>query len=117
MTKTRYLSGLPAATITIEAHEIECVIDTGFDGALMLPISIIQKCDLRKKAQIQCLLADGTLSQKDVFDGEICWLEQKRKVRIVAMNTNFALIGMKLLNEAKTVLSPSKNILTIEPVS
>lgn len=116
MTKTRYLSGLPAATIIIEAHEIECVIDTGFDGALMLPISIIQKCNLRKTAQIQCLLADGTLSQKDVFDGEINWLDQKRRVRIVSMNTNFALIGMKLLNDARTVMQPSNNILTIEPV-
>ncbi len=115
MTKTRYLSGLPSATITIEAHEIQCVIDTGFDGSLMLPISIIQQCNLRKTAQVQCLLADGTLSQKDVFDGEIFWLDQKRKVRIVAMDTDFALIGMKLLNDARTVMQPSNNILTIEP--
>lgn len=116
MTKTRYLSGLPAATITIEAHEIECVIDTGFDGALMLPISIIQECNLRKAAQIQCLLADGTLSQKEVFDGEIIWLGQKRKTRIVAMDTDFALIGMKLLTHARTTLQPSHDILTVEPV-
>jgi len=114
MTKTRYSSGLPMATVVIGAHEIECVIDTGFDGSLMLPTNIIQKFDLKKATTIQCLLADGTLSQKDLFEGEIIWLGQKITTRIVAMDADFALIGMKLLADARTTMHPAKNILTIE---
>ncbi len=115
MTKTRYSSGLPLATITIEAQEIECVIDTGFDGSLMLPTNIIQKCNLKKTTTIDCLLADGTLSKKDLFEGDIIWLGQKRKARIVGMDADFALIGMKLLTDAITTMHPAKNLLTIEP--
>ena len=116
MTKTRYLFGFPFATIVIGSDEIECMIDTGFDGALMLPTRIVRKFGFQKTATAECILADGTISFTELFEADIVWLEQKRKTRIIAMNTDFALIGMKLLADARTTLQPAQDILTVEPI-
>jgi clan AA aspartic protease len=116
MTETRYLFGFPFATIRFKSHTIECLIDTGFDGAVMLPIEIAQKYQLQKAGLVECTLADGTTSYTESFEAEVLWLNSKRKITVVGMEADFALIGMQLLADAKTTLSPSQKILTIEPV-
>ena len=115
MTKTRYLLGFPFATISLKSKDIECMIDTGFDGALLLPLQTIQEYRLPKIGFIKYTLADGSISFTDTFAAEIDWLEKRKTVTIIGMEADFALIGMQLLADAKTTLQPRKNVLTIEP--
>ena len=116
MTETRYLLGFPFATITLKSRDIECMIDTGFDGALLLPLQTIQEHRLHKTGFIKCTLANGSISFTDTFAAEVNWLDSRKTITVIGMEADFALIGMQLLANAKTTLQPCKNILTIEPV-
>jgi len=113
--KTHYLFGLPFVTISIGNREIDVLIDTGFNGALSLPDSVMEGITLLKMGPTEYVMADGTISSSDMYAAEIMWLGKVREVEIISSTSDIPLIGMDLLQYAKTTLYPSKNILSIEP--
>lgn len=112
--KTRYFLGLAFATITVNGREIEALIDTGFNGSLMLPLDEVQKNNLKRVGKAQYTMADGTVSESSVFIAEIEWFKGKKKVPVVSSASEFPLIGMELLYHTKLTLHPSKNILAVD---
>lgn len=103
---------LPVGQITVEA-----IVDTGFNGALCLPITIINQLGLKKMGSFHYILADGNLAKTDSYYLDLEWLGQKKGIDIISSNDEIALIGMELLQEARTTLDPQRSILTIEPSS
>jgi clan AA aspartic protease len=77
-------------------HEINAVIDTGFDGYLTLPESLVALLGLTWQSRGRVLLADGSENVCDVFDGTITWDGTHRRISIDAAETE-PLIGMALL--------------------
>ncbi len=110
----RYLFGLPFITTAVESEEIEFLLDTGFNGAILLPLDKIKKLGLKSFAVTQYALADGSHAVSEVFEAEVEWLEHTKKVAVIGVQSAFALLGMELLKSAKTTLNPSKNIIKIE---
>lgn len=111
--KTRYLFGLPLVTITLYSQEIEALLDTGFDGWLMLPEPIIQKLNLGYIGQTEYELADGEVVESVLYEAELGWLGEKKKISVVSTPSDLSLLGMGLLANAKTIIRPAKNILQI----
>ncbi len=114
--KTRYFMGLPFVTLHIGKKEIEAIIDTGFNGALLLPQEIITEMKLKKIGISDYIMADGTTSETELFLSEIEWIGEKKKVTVVSSSSDIALVGMELLYDIKLTLSPAEEILTIEPI-
>lgn len=52
----------------------ECVIDTGFDGALILPLAVAERLRLPIVARLVFELVGGARMSADVALGEIEWL-------------------------------------------
>ena len=77
-------------------HEIVAVVDTGYNGTLMLPTVKIAEMRLSWTASVSATLADGSTKKFDVFNGTIRWHGNPRSVEIDASN-GCALIGMSLL--------------------
>tara|TARA_Y100000034_G_C6779435_1_gene348239 strand:+ start:427 stop:774 length:348 start_codon:yes stop_codon:yes gene_type:complete len=111
---TRYLFGLPFVTINIKGKEIEAILDTGFNGYLMIPTSIIENLSLEKIGRAQYALADGQSSDCEIYLTEIEFVGKIKKVAVVSSPSDFALLGMELLKDVKTTLFPEKEILKIE---
>jgi len=109
----RYLFGLPFVSIKINEQEVEFLIDTGFNGSLLMPLEKIQSLGLQSVAVAEYALADGSITQSDIFEGEINWFGIK-KVAVVSSPSDFYLLGMELLRNVKTTLEPEKNKLSIE---
>ena len=65
--KTRYLFGIPFVTIFIKNIEVECLIDTGFNGALMLPKENVDTLHLPRAGVAEYMLADGSASSSEVY--------------------------------------------------
>ncbi len=65
--KTRYLFGLPFASVTIDSSNIEFLVDTGFNGALMLPKELVEKLNLKRIGFTKYTMADGTISKAAIF--------------------------------------------------
>ena len=90
------------------------LIDTGFDGALVLPLSVIQRCRFPHVSTAEYTMANGTLTTAEVFRATIKWLDKTKTILVVAGNDDTSLLGMELLKHAKTTLIPNQNILMIE---
>ena len=112
--KTFYSDKLPFTRITVNHHKIDVVIDTGFDGALLLPLNLVQKLQLRKIGMVEYVVADGSISKGELFITQIEWFNGVREVTVMAAETEFSLIGMDILFHAKIMLWPVKDVLTIE---
>lgn len=112
--KTRYLFGLPVVTIFVCSREIEALLDTGFDGWLMLPETIVQELKLEQIGETDYELADGEVVESILYEAEIDWLGEKKKISVVATPSDLSLLGMGLLANTKIMLRPAKNILQIE---
>jgi clan AA aspartic protease len=76
--------------------EIECVVDTGFEGFLTLPPNIVAEFELPYVAPIDANLADNSRIVTNVHQGMILWNGVERVIPILSMGRR-PLIGTALL--------------------
>src|SRR5262245_31914365 len=77
-------------------EKIEAAIDTGFTGALSLPLAVVQRLELPWREWIVAVLADGSEIKLGSHDAAVLW--NKRRLKIMVDATDAApLVGMKLL--------------------
>jgi clan AA aspartic protease len=78
--------------------EIECVVDTGFEGFLTLPPSIVAELGLPYLININANLADNSSVETNVYLATIIWNGAERNVAVLAMGRR-PLIGTALLED------------------
>lgn len=79
-----------------QRETIEAIVDTGYDGALTLPPTMIRELELRWISFGDATLADGSEINFDVYEGIILW--DRRRVSIAIDSSDATpLIGMQLL--------------------
>ena len=81
---------------TGQEQETEAIIDTGFDGCLSLPSSLIVLLSLEWRQRGRTLLADGSETVFDIYEGIVLWDGQIRRIPVHEAETT-PLIGMSLL--------------------
>jgi clan AA aspartic protease len=64
--------------------QLSAVIDTGYNGHLTLPPSIIQSLKLASAGKLRGMLADGTIISMNTYIAQIEWLSGPRKVVVTA---------------------------------
>jgi len=74
-------------------QDVDAVIDTGFTASLTMPVTAL---GLQRQSGSQAVLADGTLSQFDVYAAEVEWDGTWRPVLVSAVGAE-VLVGMGLL--------------------
>lgn len=79
-----------------QEQEIEGGIDTGFDGSLSLPPTLIDALGLPWRRRGRALLADGSESVFDIYEATIMWDGAPRRIAVDAADTD-PLLGMALL--------------------
>ena len=102
---------------TGQEQEIEAIIDTGFDGCLSLPSSVILSLGLGWRERGRALLADGRESVFDIYEGTVLWDGRARRIPVHEAET-IPLVGMSLLQGYElTVQVQSGGSVTIKPLS
>lgn len=95
---------------------IDAVVDTGFDGWLSLPHSLVRELDLPWQSLGRALLADGSECEYDIHDGAVLWDSAHREISIDACDSE-PLVGMRLLEGFEVVLPVRKGSpFTIAPI-
>lgn len=79
-----------------QEHEIEAVIDTGFDGSLTLPPALVTALGLPWRRRGRALLADGNESVFDICEATVIWDGRARRVSVDEVDV-MPLVGMSLL--------------------
>jgi clan AA aspartic protease len=91
----------------------ECVLDTGFDGAVILPSAVAERLLLPKVARLVFELVGGARMTADVALGEIEWLGERRSVEVIMSEGNDALVGTEILESAKLTVDYGNRLVTI----
>lgn len=78
--------------------EIECVVDTGFEGALTLPLAMVANFELPYLTQLNANLADDSNVLTDLYLATVVWHGIEREVAVLAMGRR-PLIGTALLED------------------
>jgi clan AA aspartic protease len=79
-----------------QQQRVKAVIDTGFDGWLSLPSSLIGLLGLPWSRRGRALLADGSESIFDIYEATVLWDRRRRRIPVDEADTD-PLVGMALL--------------------
>jgi clan AA aspartic protease len=79
-----------------QQQRIEAVIDTGYDGWLCLPPSLIVLLGLPWQRRSRAVLADGSQIGFDIYRGRVVWDRRQRQIPVDEADTE-PLVGMALL--------------------
>jgi clan AA aspartic protease len=77
-------------------QEVDAVVDTGFDGSLSLPPTIITALDLPYRQRGRAILADGSETLFNIYEATVNWDGQPRRIKVDDADTD-PLAGMELL--------------------
>ena len=94
-----------------QEQEIEAIIDTGFDGWLSLPSSLVAGLGLVWRRRGRALLADGSESVFDIYEATVDWDGEARRVPVDEAEA-IPLVGMSLLEgyELTVQAQPGGNV-------
>src|SRR5262249_24571198 len=81
-----------------QQQRVKAVIDTGFDGWLSLPPALIALLGLPWRRRGRALLADGSESIFDIYEGTVIWNSRQRLIPVDEADTT-PLVGMALLED------------------
>jgi len=100
-----------------QEQEIEAIIDTGFDGWLCLPPSVVGLLGLVWRQRGRALLADGRESVFDIYEATVVWDGEVRRIPVDEAETA-PLVGMSLLEGYQlTVQAQAGGNVTIRALS
>ncbi len=77
--------------------DVEVMVDTGFDGQLVLPVSVVSAVGLTWKIDGTATLAGGSTQRTDYYDAEVEWGTNWVRVVVMALGSE-ALLGMEFLD-------------------
>ena len=80
-----------------QTREVAAVVDTGFNGYLTLPTTLVADLGLSEVGDGEAVLADGSEATFDVYSVTLVWDGEPRYVEAAAVGID-ALIGMMLLD-------------------
>ena len=83
--------------------DIEAVLDTGYNGSIMLTPPLIAQLGLEKYDTGQTHLADGQLVKTDLFIIRVVWQGNERIV-IADSGEGTALVGMAMLQDLRVTM-------------
>ena len=82
---------------------VEAAIDTGYNGFLTLPMSLIRDLDLPFKGTARATLGDGNEVRMDLFLAAVAWEEEPCEVLVLASEGR-VLLGMSMLAGSRVTL-------------
>ena len=90
------------------------LLDTGFNGHIMLPQSIIEELGLDQIGISDYLTASGDKKLTKVYIGKVLFFDREMEVPILSTNSDISLAGMELFKDCKIIIEQNKN--TVEVV-
>jgi clan AA aspartic protease len=79
--------------------KVIALIDTGFSGAICIPVKLAIQLGLELISEVTVEYADGTRKDELVFNGKIVWDRDTKDVEIYLTRSEEVLIGKELFND------------------
>jgi clan AA aspartic protease len=95
------------------SERIDCLLDTGFDGALVLPRSEANRLKLTILGRVPIIGVGRLRSIADIAELEVEWLGESRAVEVIISDGDDSLIGTQLLDGSRLVVDYINYIVTV----
>jgi predicted aspartyl protease len=95
--------------------EVPALIDTGFDGTLMLSLPKALSIGLKLSTVIPIELADGSIKNEYVFEGKVILGQEIVPVEIFLTTSDESLVGTALLCHHKLTIDFLRRAVVITP--
>lgn len=89
---------------TAIGETLDCLIDTGFDGALMLPRSEANRLNLAILGRVPIIGVGRIRAIVDIAELEVEWLGESRAVEVIISPEDDSLLGTELLDGSRLVV-------------
>ena len=89
---------------TAGRETLDCLIDTGFDGALVLPRSEVLRLNLTVLGRVPIIGVGRIRSVADIAELEVKWLGKTRAVEVIVSGGDDSLLGTQLLDVSRLVI-------------
>ncbi len=76
---------------------IECVLDTGFNGWLLLPRKFVEANSLLFVGREEVVMVEEISTEIDTAAAEVNWMDSDLSIHIFVSETDEALIGVEML--------------------
>jgi len=96
-----------------DGAEIECLIDTSSDGALMLPRLFVERLQLPVVGRLVFQVAGGTRINADIALAEVEWLAEERIFEVVVSESEDSLIGTEMRDGTELIINYTVLTVTI----
>jgi clan AA aspartic protease len=97
-----------------EEIELPAIIDTGYNGEVILSESKIQEMGLEFLGTIDTELADGGIVELDLFRGRIKWFDRIQEIAIGTTQSQDASVGTLLLADCKLDVNFKERWVSVE---
>ncbi len=94
--------------------KVECLIDTGFSGALCLPRNLVEEFGLTKIFEEEIYGIGLHKETVDVALATIIWFGEKTEIEILINNGDDRLLGSELLEDRILTINYKKRTLAIK---
>ncbi len=105
--------GNPVIELNIDGRKIEVLLDSGFNGSLMLPHGIIYELGLEQIGISDYINASGKENLTKVYLGKIKIFDNETEITILSTDADFSLAGMDLFHSCRIILEIDKDIVEI----
>ncbi len=104
----------PRIELRIAEYSLSLVIDTGFNGELMLPRRLLAPLGFAYSMASEAELADGSLVETSLYTGRIPWFGAERTVQAIATDSEDALLGTAMLFGVTLVMDVDEDRVELE---
>lgn len=98
---------------TASGESTECLIDTGFNGSLMLPREMVSRLGLQVLGRVSVIAAGGIKSIADIAELEIEWLGERHWTEVLVSAGEDALLGTEMLEGTRLTIDYAAHTVTI----
>lgn len=106
--------GLPLIKLVIKDKKIDALLDTGFNGQVMLPQKLIEELELEQIGLSDYMTASGESRVTQVYRSIVKLIDDEVEVIILSTDAGFSLAGIELFHEYKIVIERYKNLVEVE---
>jgi len=113
-----FSDGKPKIELTIigldNKIKVPAVVETGFDGALMLSLPAALQIGLRLSNMVQVELADGSIKKEYVFEAKVVLDKETVPVDVLLTSSDENLAGTALLQNQSLMIDFKSQIITLD---
>ena len=92
---------------------VECLVDTGFNGALMLTRFAVIRLGLAVLGRVPIIGVSGARFIADIAELEVEWLNERRAVEVIISDGEDSLVGTQMLDGTKLIIDYVAHTVTV----